>query len=261
MRPRPSLRGATCQASRLIGNAQTFVDVDNIGLDDTRDLLAGWAPQGAAPEEMAEYARYSAGRLLAAARSLVGLPQRARVLEIGANPYFLTVLMRQVRPGLDWICTNFDPALEEAGRFEAVVEHTGSGESFAVSWHQVNVETQELPFEDAGFDAVVYCEVLEHLYQDPAASLTRIHRVLAPGAALPLTTPNPASAPNVVRLLRRQSVGDPISGHGIYGRHRREYAACELAELLDRSGFEVLSASTVETSNARVARRVLARLG
>ncbi len=52
----------------------------------------------------------------------------------------------------------------------------------------VFASAEDLPFEDATFDAVLCSEVLEHC-PDPAAVLREIHRVLRPGGAVYLTTP------------------------------------------------------------------------
>jgi 2-polyprenyl-3-methyl-5-hydroxy-6-metoxy-1,4-benzoquinol methylase len=57
-----------------------------------------------------------------------------------------------------------------------------------------------LPFAPATFDAVLAGEIIEHLV-DTDAFLHEIYRVLRPGGALILTTPNLASLENRLRLL------------------------------------------------------------
>jgi len=47
----------------------------------------------------------------------------------------------------------------------------------------------EMPFEDNTFDIVVSSEVIEHV-TEPATAIYEMHRVLKPGGALVLTTPN-----------------------------------------------------------------------
>jgi SAM-dependent methyltransferase len=50
-------------------------------------------------------------------------------------------------------------------------------------------EGERLPFEDGSFDGVLLNEVLEHV-RDDAATLREVHRVLRPGGALALFSPN-----------------------------------------------------------------------
>jgi SAM-dependent methyltransferase len=237
------------------------MDVKRATRTDVLRELDGWAPEGAPAKEMQGYVRESAGRLLATARVLAGLPQGARVLEVGANPYFLTVLMKRCRPDLDWVCTNWhgDSYGKEPQKTRAV--HEASGADVPVVWYSVNVEQDAPAFDRESFDAVAYCEVLEHLVLDPVKSLEYMTHVLKPGGMLLLTTPNPARVGNIAELVKKRSIGDPLSGYGIYGRHNREYARGELLELLTGLGYAIERYSTVETSNDRLVRRFFAWLG
>ena len=81
--------------------------------------------------------------------------------------------------------------------------------------------------------------MIEHFVADPVFALGEIHRVLAPGGRLLLTTPNVARGENLRRLVQRQGIYDPYSRFGPHGRHNREYAAGELLGLLAANGFAV----------------------
>ena len=229
---------------------------------DAAVFFDGWAAEGASPSEVVGYIRQSAGRFVITARELLDLAPRARVLEIGSDPYFFSLLMRRARPDLDWVTTNWHPACEVgAGPFPHAIVHSPSGAREAFQWYVANVETAPLPFSPGSFDAVAYCEVLEHLHQDPAQSLEHIHAMLRPGGLLLLTTPNPARSYNVQRVLQRASIYDPISGYGPHGRHNREYSEAELRDLLEAIGFDVVAHRTFETSNDWAYRKLLARFG
>jgi ubiquinone/menaquinone biosynthesis C-methylase UbiE len=89
-----------------------------------------------------------------------------------------------------------------------------------------------LPFDDASFDAVLSCGVLEHV-QDPDGSLEEIRRVLRPEGTFYLyNLPNRwAYTERVSRLLG-------LYYHGQLP-HDRVYTLRSARELLERHGFEV----------------------
>lgn len=108
------------------------------------------------------------------------------------------------------------------------------------------------PFvSDESFDVVLFGEVFEHLLNQPFGILREIRRVLRPGGTLLLTTPNPSTLGNAVRvLLDRQSMwgtrdfacSPKIQGGEIIDNgdiHYHEYRSAELREFLTLAGFQV----------------------
>jgi SAM-dependent methyltransferase len=90
-----------------------------------------------------------------------------------------------------------------------------------------------LPFEDASFDTVLSCGVLEHV-QDPDSSLDEIRRVLKPNGTFYVTNlPNRYSyTEKVARVL----------GHYYHGQlpDDRVYTRRSAFDLLERHGFDVV---------------------
>ncbi len=162
-------------------------------------------------------------------------------LELGANPYFTTMLLRYFTT-LDLTLANyFGPHFGANSTQTLSIENpsTAEREKFSLDFEHFNIEDASFPFSAACFDVVLFCEVIEHLQSDPVKVLREIKRVLKPGGHLILTTPNVSRLENVARMLAGANIYDPYSGYGPYGRHNREYNKHELASLLNYCGFEV----------------------
>ena len=172
---------------------------------------------------------------------------RGECLELGANPYFTTLLLDKYTD-LSLTLTNFYGETAAETTTETLRYRSSSGEVVeqAVLSHLVNVEQEPFPFEDGSFDVVLFCEVIEHLLMDPLAALREINRVLRTGGRLVLTTPNVNRLDNVMSMVAGENIYDPYSGHGPYGRHNREYNRHELTRLLEFSGFDVELVFTAE---------------
>lgn len=218
---------------------------DGRSREDILDVLTSFSIDGSAAGELENYAREDCDRFLYTLSLIPNGP--IRILEVGANPYFLTYLIKTYRPEAGLTLLNYfgGPTELRSQTLEAV-GIGGSVERHNLTYHNLNVEETDLPFEDGSFDLVLYCEVIEHLLNDPVASLLRLKRVLRPGGALVLTTPNVARLANVARLIAGANIYDPYSGYGPYGRHNREYNRHELHRLLHYVGLE---ADTIFTAD------------
>ena len=176
---------------------------------------------------------------------LESVPANVQVLELGSNPYFLTRLLR--RRGYHVTCANyFGPQHAEPTGSQTATRSSDKGtETF--DYDHFNIEVGSFPYAGDSFDLVLFCEILEHLPFDPINALGEIHRVLRQGSGqLLVTTPNPARAGNVARILRGENVYESLSGYGPYGRHNREYTLDELRRLLESNGFVVTEAFTAD---------------
>jgi SAM-dependent methyltransferase len=182
------------------------------------------------------------------------LPTHAPVLELGAVPYYMTILLKRffkfdVEP-----LSFYEP--ETSTATEHIVESAAYGERFGFKYRAVDVERDEFPFPAASFDLVLCCELLEHLLINPSQMLYEAHRVLKPGGYLLLTTPNVLRWRNVASLARGKNIYDHYHGNGIYGRHNREYTPAEVGELLRANNFTIESLQTRHVYGSRVVNRV-----
>jgi SAM-dependent methyltransferase len=174
-------------------------------------------------------------------RILEYVPQprgRGRALELGSPPFNISLLLRKFR---DYEVTCTGAAAD--GRTEIVSELVSEafGERHTFRCDCFDVEHDRFPYDDGTFDLVVFCEVIEHLVENPMHTLGEIHRVLKPGGAMVLSTPNVSRFDNLVAMARGRNIYDPYHlGSPFAGsRHLREYTYGELRELVAGCGFAI----------------------
>ena len=121
-----------------------------------------------------------------------------------------------------------------------------------------NLKNHDLPFDNNTFDAVIMCETLEHLNFNPLPLLKDINRILKVDGLLYIAMPNLARKKNRLKLLKGQSIHNPIehffaqlepNSFDIVGLHWREYTAMECSEMLQKMGFKILNQRFYERPN------------
>jgi 2-polyprenyl-3-methyl-5-hydroxy-6-metoxy-1,4-benzoquinol methylase len=155
--------------------------------------------------------------------ALLDTEPRGRLLDVGCAGGELAAIL--ATRGFAVCGVEAEPALADAARGRGIDART------------LDVERTPLPWADGAFDAVVAAEVIEHVV-DTDHVLGEIARVLRPGGALVLTTPNLASLENRLRLLVGRypmwmDVG--VEGTG----HLRYYTPRMLRHQLARHGLAV----------------------
>jgi len=168
---------------------------------------------------------------------------KGEMLELGANPYFLTLILKKyykLKPRLsNYFGENF-----KGKSGEQIITSNKYGEVHKFKFKHFNIEKDPFPYENNSFDFVINCEILEHLTIDPVKSFQEIHRILKKGGRLLITTPNVNRRENWFKLIRGENIYDPYSGYGAYGRHNREYTINELRDILFVNGFKIEKAGS-----------------
>src|SRR5271165_1747591 len=156
-----------------------------IDLVALRTWLQTVRPVGAPKEEMACYCGEDFERFVRTWQLADGL--QGECLELGANPYFTTMLLRRFNSLRLTLANYFGEQIDEPILRQDVTFQnwqTNRNETISLSSHHFNVEKDSFPFADSAFDVVLFCEILEHLLLDPLVPLREIQRVLKIGGTL-----------------------------------------------------------------------------
>ena len=163
-----------------------------------------------------------------------------RVLEMGAYLNITPALKTRLGYGEVRGCYYGAP-----GNTEHRVAKSEDGEEFHCEIDLFDAEKDRFPYPDGYFSTVLCCEIVEHLAADPMHMMSEIHRILKPGGALVLTTPNIASLRAAAGILQGfhpmlfPAYVRPDRNGNTEARHNREYTPGEVKDLLANSGFEV----------------------
>lgn len=160
--------------------------------------------------------------LAISARTLSTLERYApgrRILDVGSGPGFL---LRAARArGWDAVALDPSPFAVAQARKAGFEAHEGM--------------LEDVPLEPNSFDALALLQVIEHV-TDPRPLLAACHRLLHPGGALVVATPNPASMLARVKRERFNYWIPPV--HCVW------YPPQGLQLVLEHNGFRVAHSQT-----------------
>src|SRR5271165_1939758 len=166
------------------------------------------------------------------------------LLELGAAFHHLTPALLTLKSYAEVRCNDIWDGPRQTTR---ALRSVDGNQSISVLVDNFDVQHAPWPYEDSSFDALLFCEMLEHLHTDPIAVFAEINRVLRSDGMLLLTTPNLASCHSVEFALRGDSpyvYGKFEPGGASTDRHNREYTPGEIQRLAIAAGFEPVQLKT-----------------
>lgn len=134
----------------------------------------------------------------------------------------------------------------------------------------LNLRKCELPYETDFFDAVIICEVIEHLNFNPLPVLKEINRVIKKDGFIYIGMPNQSHIINRIKLLLGKSIHNPIddffkqldrNDNMIVGLHWREYTLAESIRMIEKMGFKITKSYYFwEKGNANIIKTLIKML-
>ncbi len=167
------------------------------------------------------------------------LKKKCQVLEIGSLFGVVSRVLKQA----DFEVTATDiPEFHQSEKLRELYRRNN------IPFDSLDLRDGNLSYPSESFDAVIICEVIEHLNFNPLPVLQEINRVLKKNGVLYLAIPNQGWIMNRVKLLFGKSIHPPVqqffdqldkSKNHIVSLHWREYTMHETVELLQRTNFTI----------------------
>lgn len=178
------------------------------------------------------FAGIGLGSHLHVAEILEGLlPQGGKVLDVGSGPLDKTVVLAAM--GFECTATDDfeDPWHKEGDSLKKIMAY---GKTYGIEVIKTD-GTPGLPVAKNSQDAVIICDVLEHLPCSPKELLENAMAVLKPGGYLLVTVPNAVNLRKRLDVLRGRTNYPPYAQYyhcgGVWRGHIREYARNDLEQM------------------------------
>lgn len=178
------------------------------------------------PEQRPHYvenALYHKARYL----ELVGHEWVGRIIDVGNDKPFLSYFLQYFNPRATFSIISFELAQSP------------------YPLHEVDIESEPLPFDAGSFDAAIMTEVIEHMWRDPSMAISEIARCLKLEGRLFITTPNACERHAITCALwqanpnqRGQYFATLESGH------LHLWTVSDLEHILTAHGFECYEVTT-----------------
>jgi SAM-dependent methyltransferase len=145
-----------------------------------------------------------------------------KVLDVGNDKPFLTFYLEMLFPNSVFQTTSFEIP------------------TTPFDLYCVDIETEDLPQPPGSIDHVLFTEVLEHLWRDPARAIFQLNRVLRLGGEIYITTPNPCELHAILCILWQ---ANPNQRNQFYrtleSGHLHLWSSADLRILLESNGFGI----------------------